>query len=94
MEQYLEILSCPIHNNVVIKLRKLRLSIDRLKTRMRQAGISSLEHVQNATLEVSRQLGYELKENKKHVTKEGFALLMTEITLIKKLLAVQSKLRL
>jgi len=64
-------------------LRKLRLSIDRLETRMRQAGISSLDDVQNATLEVSGQLGYELKENKKPVTKEDFALLMTEITLIK-----------
>ncbi len=64
-------------------LRKLRLSIDRLETRMRQAGISSLEDIQNATIEVSGQLGYELKENKKPVTKEDFALLMTEITLIK-----------
>ena len=69
-----------LNNN---NLRKLRLSIDRLETRMRQAGISSIEDVQTATIEVSGQLGYELKENKKPVTKEDFGLLMNEITLIK-----------
>ena len=72
-------------------LRKLRLSIDRLETRMRQAGISSLEDVQNATLEVSGQLGYELKENKKPITKDDFGLLMTEIALIKQTIGCTMK---
>lgn len=67
----------------ISNLRKLRLSIDRLETRVRQAGISSLEDIQNATIEVSGQLGYELKEHKKPVTKEDFGLLMAEISLIK-----------
>lgn len=69
----------PILNN----LKKLRLSIDRLETRMRQAGISSLQDVQYATLEVSGQLGYELKECKKPVTKEDFNVLMAELSQIK-----------
>lgn len=67
----------------ISNLRRLRLSIDRLETRIRQAGISSLEDVQNATIEVNGQLGYELKENKKPVTKEEFGLIMTELSHIK-----------
>ena len=50
-------------------LRKLRLSVDRLETRLRQAGIFSIDDVKYATLEVSGQLGYELKDNKKPLTK-------------------------
>jgi Predicted membrane protein len=64
-------------------LGKLRLSIDRLETRIRQAGISSLEDVQNATIEVNGQLGYELKENKKPITKEDLGLIMAELSNIK-----------
>jgi len=67
-------------------LRKLRLSIDKLETRLRQVGIVSIEDVRYATLEVSGQLGYELKDNKKPLTKEDFNTLMTEVTQIKQLL--------
>ena len=64
-------------------LRKLRLSIDRLETRMRQAGISSIEDVKQATIEVSGQLGYELKDNKKPLTQEDFIKLISEISQMK-----------
>lgn len=67
-------------------LRKLRLSIDRLETRLRQSGIASIDDVKYATLEVSGQLGYELKDNKKFITKEDFNTLMAEISQIKQLI--------
>lgn len=65
-------------------LNKLRMSIDRLETRLREAGISSLDDIKYATIEVSGQLGYELKEEKQPMTKEDFNLLMAEISEIKK----------
>jgi uncharacterized membrane protein YcaP (DUF421 family) len=64
-------------------LRRLRLSVDRLETRLRQAGISSIADVKYATIEVSGQLGYELKENKKPMTQEDFTRLMSEISQLK-----------
>ncbi|KZL91406.1 YetF domain-containing protein [Clostridium magnum] len=67
-------------------LGKLRLSIDRLETRLRQAGISSIEDVKYATIEVSGQLGYELKDNKKPLTKEDFMTLMAEISQMKEMI--------
>ncbi|WP_428910846.1 DUF421 domain-containing protein [Niallia sp. Krafla_26] len=69
-------------------LRKLRMSVDRLETRLRQVGVSSIEDVKYATIEVSGQIGYELKENKKTMTKEDFNLLMNEISGLKKSLGV------
>lgn len=69
-------------------LRKLRLSVDRLETRLRQAGIVSIEDVKYATLEVSGQLGYELKDNKKPITKEEFNVLMGEIAQIKEVMGI------
>ncbi|WMJ81505.1 DUF421 domain-containing protein [Clostridium sp. MB40-C1] len=74
-------------------LRKLRMSVDRLETRLRQSGISSIEDVKYATIEVSGQLGYELKENKKSVTKEEFNLLMGEISQLKKSLGINTNLQ-
>jgi len=78
-----------IQNGVpdIKNLRKLRLSIDRLETRMRQAGISSIADVKYATIEVSGQLGYELMDNKKPLTKEDFNNLMSEICQIKDMIA-------
>ena len=65
-------------------LKKLRLTIDRLETRLRQSGISSIEDVKYGTIEVSGLLGYELNDNKKPLTKEDFIILMNEISEIKK----------
>lgn len=74
-------------------LRKLRMSVDRLETRLRQSGISSIEDIKHATIEVSGQLGYELKENKKPITKEDFNLLMSEISQLKKSLGINKDLQ-
>lgn len=53
-------------------LQKLRLSVDKLETRLRQSGISSIDHVKYASIEVSGQLGYELKDDQKPLTREDF----------------------
>lgn len=68
-------------------LKKLRLSIDRLETRLRQVGISSIEHLQWATLEVSGQVGYELKQHKQPATKEDIQLILLQLDQINKLLS-------
>jgi uncharacterized membrane protein YcaP (DUF421 family) len=75
-------------------LRNLRMSVDRLETRLRQSGISSIEDVKYATIEVSGQLGYELNENKKPITKEDFNLLINEILQIKKLIGMNTNIQL
>ncbi|MBH1939821.1 DUF421 domain-containing protein [Mobilitalea sibirica] len=80
------------NGNVNMKqLKKLRLTVDRLETRLRQSGINSIEDVKTATIEVSGQLGYELKDNKKPITKEDFLIIMSEITEMKKLIAGNQK---
>ncbi|WP_367643858.1 YetF domain-containing protein [Brevibacillus brevis] len=51
-------------------MRKLRLTADKLEMRLRQAGISNFSDVEWATIEVSGNLGYELKLEKQPATKE------------------------
>lgn len=51
-------------------LGKLRLPVDKLEARLRQAGITAITDVQYATIESSGQLGYSLKEGKQPATKE------------------------
>lgn len=51
-------------------LKKLRLTVDKLETRLRQLGITSVNDVQTATIEVSGQIGYTLKPQKQPATKE------------------------
>ncbi|AVP63772.1 DUF421 domain-containing protein [Clostridium botulinum] len=60
-------------------MKKIRMTVDKLETRLRQAGISSIEDVKYATIEVSGQLGYELKEDKKPLTVGEFKSLINEI---------------
>jgi len=74
-------------------LKKLRMSIDRLETRLRQSGISSIEDVQYATIEVSGQLGYELKNNKRPLNQEDFIKLMSEISELKAMISNKTKLQ-
>lgn len=71
-------------------LKKLRMTVDRLETRLRQSGIPSINDVKYATIEVSGQIGYELKENKKPITKEEFDLLMKEIVHLKHLMGMNT----
>ncbi|OOP72570.1 hypothetical protein CBEIBR21_16725 [Clostridium beijerinckii] len=70
----------------ITNMRKLRLTIDRLETRLRQAGISSIDDVKYATIEVSGQIGYELKDDKKPLTREDFRILVSEISEMKKVI--------
>jgi uncharacterized membrane protein YcaP (DUF421 family) len=51
-------------------LRKLRLSVDQLEMKLRQNSISKISDVKWATLEPNGQLGYELKDEAKPVTKK------------------------
>ena len=61
-----------IENGTIIEsnLKKLRLPVDKLEERLRQAGISSIRDVQYATLESNGQLGYTLKSEKQPAAKE------------------------
>jgi uncharacterized membrane protein YcaP (DUF421 family) len=67
-------------------LRKIRMSIDRLETRLRQAGISSIEDIKYATIEVSGQLGYELIDSKKPLTQGDMVRIMNELSQMKVML--------
>lgn len=71
-------------------LKKLRMSVDRLETRLRQSGIPSIKDVKFGTIEVSGQLGYELNEDKKPLTKADVASLFDDIAAIKRRLNIQT----
>lgn len=71
-------------------LKKLRMSVDRLETRLRQSGISSIDDVKYATIEVSGLIGYELKKNKKPATKEDVNLLIDELSTLKQSMGLGS----
>ncbi len=60
-------------------MKKLRMSVDKLEIRLRQAGISTIEDVEYATIEISGQLGYKLKEGKEPLTKGDFLAYMNKI---------------
>ncbi len=62
-------------------IKKLRLTVDRLETRLRQSGISSIDDVKTATIEVSGQLGYELKDDKKPIKKKILSLLCPKLVI-------------
>jgi uncharacterized membrane protein YcaP (DUF421 family) len=68
----------------VENLKKLRLTVDQLETRMRQQGIAAFADIKIATLEPNGQFGYELKEDAKPLTvgefKKWMGLLLAERT--------------
>ncbi|GFP77374.1 DUF421 domain-containing protein [Clostridium fungisolvens] len=68
-------------------MKKLRLTVDRLETRLRQIGVSSIAEVEYATIEVSGQIGYELKDDKKPLTKGEFMDLLGTIPQLKDIVA-------
>lgn len=53
-----------LHTN----MKKIRLSVDALEMRLRQLGISSIQDIKTATIEVNGQLGFELKRHARPVT--------------------------
>ncbi|WP_391119166.1 DUF421 domain-containing protein [Psychrobacillus sp. L3] len=61
-----------IENGIINErsLKKLRLTVDKLETHLRQLGITTISDVEYATLEVNGQLGYTLKKEKQPATKE------------------------
>lgn len=63
----------------ITELKKIRLTVDQLETRLRQVGITSIEDVKYATIEISGQLGYELKDHKKPLTQGEFLSIMEEV---------------
>lgn len=64
-------------------LKKLRFTIDQLEMKLRQNSISSISDVKWATLEPNGQLGFELNEQAKPITKKEWNLLYQEIQLLK-----------
>lgn len=60
-------------------LRRLRLTADKMEVRLRQQSISSIEHVQWATLEPNGQMGFQLKPSAQPATKEDVYKLMVLI---------------
>src|SRR5690625_4187602 len=59
-----------IQNGQVLSknLKKLRMSVDQLESKLREQGISSITDVKTCTIEISGQLGYELVDEAKPVT--------------------------
>jgi len=60
-------------------LKKLRLTVDMLELRMRQESIENISDLKWATIESNGKLGYLLKTEKKHATKEDIQLLISMI---------------
>lgn len=67
-----------IDNGVVLEhnLKKLRLTIDQLEVRLRQANVKKISDVKFATIEPSGQLGYVLKDTEQYATKQDIQLLI------------------
>jgi uncharacterized membrane protein YcaP (DUF421 family) len=53
---------------VPTNMKKLRLTVDALEMRLRQAGVTKIEDVKTATLESNGELGFELKRHAQPVT--------------------------
>jgi uncharacterized membrane protein YcaP (DUF421 family) len=60
-----------IRDGVILKhnLAKLRMTIEQLELRIRQQGLSNILDIQTATIEVNGQLGYELIESARPITR-------------------------
>lgn len=67
-----------IENGEIItdNLRRLRIPIDKLHMRLRLVGINDVSVVKKATIEVNGQLGYELIDEAKPMTKAQFHTIM------------------
>ncbi|MCG1020745.1 DUF421 domain-containing protein [Sutcliffiella horikoshii] len=72
-------------------LKKLRFTIDQLEMKLRQNSISSISDVKWATLEPNGQLGFELTDQAKPITKKEWNLLYQEIQLLKIMIDPSSK---
>lgn len=70
-----------IDNGIILEhnIKKLRLTIDQLEVRLRQANIKAISDVQIATIEPSGQLGFVLKEHAQNATKQDIQTLINYI---------------
>jgi uncharacterized membrane protein YcaP (DUF421 family) len=57
-------------------LKRLRLTVDQLEKRLRQAGISNITDLKTGTIETNGQLGYEFTEDAKPLTVRDFKKIM------------------
>ena len=60
-------------------LKKMRITVDQLEMRLRQAGIEKISDVKTATIEPNGMLGYELMEDAKPLTIGQFKALAIEL---------------
>ncbi|MBB3111323.1 uncharacterized membrane protein YcaP (DUF421 family) [Paenibacillus phyllosphaerae] len=58
-------------------LRKLRITVSQLEMRLRQLGISNIADIKQGFIETNGELGYELTEEAKPVTKRDLDMLLT-----------------
>ncbi|MEW9121459.1 MAG: YetF domain-containing protein [Thermotaleaceae bacterium] len=63
-------------------MKKIRLTVDQLEMRLRQAGIKNISDVKTATIEPNGQLGYELIEDAEPLTVGQFKMLIQELNLV------------
>ncbi|WP_270182380.1 DUF421 domain-containing protein [Alkalihalobacillus sp. CinArs1] len=68
------------------ELKKLRLTVDQLEMKLRHSQISSIEDVQEATMEANGQLGYTLKPHMQAATKGDVDSLRQDLMAIQRLL--------
>lgn len=61
-------------------MRKLRFTVDKLETRIRQYGITKISDLKSVTLEPNGQVGYELKEEAKPLTVGQFESLVKKLS--------------
>lgn len=60
-------------------LRKLRITVKQLEMRLRQLGITNMTDIKQGVIEANGELGYELTEAAKPVTKRDLELWLTQI---------------
>ncbi|MEC0167090.1 DUF421 domain-containing protein [Paenibacillus graminis] len=60
-------------------LRKLRITVNQLEMRLRQLGISNMNDIKRGVIEANGELGYELKEAAKLLTKRDLEILLNRI---------------
>jgi uncharacterized membrane protein YcaP (DUF421 family) len=70
-----------INNGIVDRknLKKLRMTVDQLKLRLRQVGITNLKDVKTVTVESNGQIGYEYTEETRPVTMKDLQNLMKSL---------------
>ncbi|KWX88472.1 hypothetical protein AMQ83_06520 [Paenibacillus riograndensis] len=60
-------------------LRKLRITVNQLEMRLRQLGIANMDDIRRGFIEANGELGYELTEAAKPVTKRDLEILLSRI---------------